>query len=400
MDVVSVGSIPMGGSGGGDSGGLPGGSTGGTQQPPPSGARSSDFASRMERLNQAEGFGGGSDNVAPTQRRRAPVEEDPSRTDKAMLPGEGIDEGGDDLAELEPEQEAVESEYEDPQTVAKQEFLNKLAEQLELGKLPLDMLGEQLVPVPLENGREIEVPLNELRRGFLRQSDYTRKLHAITTIKSRAEHVLHLERSRNAQWQNEDVMIRDIMAMGLAEAFDRAVVRYATQQVQFRNLPQHEQQRILQNRQLENERAEHARQIAEYKAQLQKPDVQQQEAEVTAHFRAQLAQMLPAAFKEFGIRNYPTAHQKFLANLETLYQGGPCTVELVRAACSATKEELDDLAWRAQESLRLAPPKAGPRALAPGRLSGGAGRGVQQTSGNGQRRRPSDWTKKFNTTGM
>lgn len=386
--------------GGGDSGG-------GAQQPSGgSGARSSDFASRMERMNALEannpqGFGGAPQ--APSQRPRPTRDEDPSVSGREALDGsqaEPIEEefADDELATV--EEEPVEGEYTDPNEVAKQEFLTKLAEHLERGQLPLDQLGEMVIEKTLPNGRKVEISLNEMDRGYMRQNDYTRKLQETGQIKARADNIVRLEQARNQQWQNEEIMIRDLYTMGLGEAFDRAVMRHAKATVEFRRLPAHEQQRIQGEQREQARQRAYEQKIAQLEQKLQRPNVEMQQAEVTQHFQRQLNQLLPKAFKEFGLTAYPTANAKFIENLQVLYehQGntGECSADLVRRACEATKLELDDMAWRAGQVPRQRPQTG----LPPRRLSGQAGPAVVSANGNGHRKRPSEFGKKFATSGM
>lgn len=387
MDAPMVGPAALGS--GGDAA-----PSGGLQQPS-SGARPGDFQARMERLNQQEvgGFGG-----APSQRPKPTREEDPSVMDKTPDGSqfESNDEYEvDDLAQVDPEPEAIEGEYEDATTQARAEFLQKLGDILEQGRLPLDMLGDQIVEKTLPNGRKIEVTLSELDRGFMRQNDYTRKLSEAQAIKGQGEHIINLERQRRQEWQNEDLLMQGLQEMGLWQAFERAVYKHAERTVQFRALPPHEQQRIQLERQLHAERQQRAQEIAQLRAAQNQPNLQAQQAEVTAHFNRQLNQLLPPVFKELKLPHYRRAHDKFIENLKIIYDGGELTADLVRQAGMATKEELDDEAFRAREAM---PPRS-QGALPARRVSGNAAQTMQQQS-NGKRRRPSDFAKKFATSGM
>lgn len=399
MEAPVVGAVP---SGGGDAGG------GGAQQPqlvPESRsgrARPGDFASRVESLNSDEGIGGfggfGSNSEQRLARRSA--EEDPSVTEKALQADasdslENYEE--DPLAQ--PEEGAVEGEYSDPVDVAKAEFMSKLEGFLAQGRLPTDMLGELLIEKQLPGGQKIDITLSELDRGYMRQGDYTRRLQSAQQLEARANHILQLEAARNQSWRNEDVMFRDIVNMGLLDALDRLVVRYATEQVKFRALPPEERHRIQLQRQADQQRLQYEQRIAQLEQKLQAPQVDTQVQEATRHFQAQLSQMLPSAFKKYGLRVYPESKKNFLDNIQALYEGGPCTRELVDAAAQATREQLEQHALLAAEAARQRP-RQQPGGLRPRPLSGGVGPGVQNAQGNGKRRRPSDFNHRFNSNGI
>ena len=391
MEAVVVGAIP-GGGGGGDSGAV---NTQPTQRS--GGARPGEFMDRVQQMNNDEigGFGG-----APSQLAKRNRELDPSvpQEDRAVQPGEELgEEQPDDLAQ--PEEGSVEGEYTDPADVARVEFMSKLEQFLSQGRAPMDMLGDLLVTKKLPNGREVDVTLAELDRGYMRQGDYTRKLQESQQLATRAQNIIQLEQNRNQAWQNEDTMMRDILNMGLGQALDRLVLRYARQQVEFRALPEGERQRILLQRQADQQRAAYEQRIAQLEQRVNQPQAQDQQAEATRHFQNQLAQMLPSSFKQFGIRLYPESKQAFLRNIEALYEGGPCTRELVDAACAATKDQLDDYALRAAQAAGQRP-RAGAPGLRPRPMSGGVGPGVQQSQGNGQRKRPSQFGAKFNANGF
>lgn len=392
MEAVVVGAIP---GGGGDAGG--GAQPANTQpQQRSGGARPGDFAGRMEALNNrdAEGFGG-----SPMQRRSAEL--DPSVTDKAVQPDASDDLGNYEGEELEggENQDAVEGEYTDPADVARVEFMSKLETFLSQGRAPMDMLGELLVTKKLPNGREIDVTLAELDRGYMRQGDYSRKLQEAQSLTNRANNMLQLEQNRNQSWQNEDVMLRDLLNLVGPDPIRRMVLRYAKQDVDFRALPPEERHRIMLQRQADQQRAQYEQRIAQLEQRLNKPQESDQQAEVTRHFQAQLQQMLPAAFKQFGLRIYPESKKAFLDNIQALYDGGPCTRELVDAACAATRDQLDDYAVRAAAAAGQRPRQL-PGGLRPRPLSGGAGPGFQQSQGNGKRRRPSEFGSKFSSNGM
>lgn len=388
MEAAIVGSVPVGGEAPAPAAPAPIQRTPGTPENRQGRARPGDFGARMERANEAEGFGGPDGNrqlrtedpsVTPKQRAGSDINDDLSNLED------------DSLATVEPEQDAIEPEYTDPADVAKQEFMTKLASVLEQGRLPMDMLGELLVEKTLPNGRKVDLTLSELDRGYMRQGDYTRKLKDTQQLANRAQGILDLERNRNQSWQNDEIMLRDILNMGLADALDRMVTRYATQVVQFRAKPVHEQQEIILRRQAADQQRRYEQRIAQLEQRVNQPAQDPDQDELTRHFQSQLAQMLPAAFKAHGLGVYPNAKAKFLENIAALYEGGPCTRELVDAACVSTLDELEDMA-------RLAAGAAKPVRRAPGLparpRTGQSGPGVQ-LNGGGKRSRPSDFMNKF-----
>lgn len=390
MEAVVVGAIP---GGGGDAGG---GSQPANTQPQQrsGGARPGDFAARMEALRsqEMEGFGG-----SPIQKRSAEL--DPSVTDKAVQP-----DASDQLENYEEQPNdgdpaAVEGEYTDPADVARVEFMSKLETFLSQGRAPMDMLGDLLITKKLPNGREFDVTLSELDRGYMRQGDYTRKLQEAQHLANRANHMLGLEQNRNQSWQNEDVMLRDLLNLVGADAVRRMVMRYAKQDVEFRALPEPERQRIMLQRQADQQRAQYEQRIAQLEQKINQPQQADQQAEATRHFESQLNQLLPAAFKQFGLRVYPESKSAFMRNIEALYQGGPCTRELVNDACQATKDQLEHYALLAAEAAGQRP-RTLQAGLRPRPLSGGTGPGVQQSQGNGKRRRPSEFNSRFSSSGM
>lgn len=389
MEAPVIGTIP----GGVDTGSAPAPSTQ-TQTR----ARPGDFAARMEQARNEEigGFGG-----APSQIQRRDPDVDPSVTNKAVQPDEG-----DSIEPYDEDQGAeaasVEAEYTDPTEVARQDFMTRLEQYLSQGRAPMDMLGDLLITKKLPNGREVDVTLSELDRGYMRQNDYTRRLHDAQQLASQANHIIALEQNRNRAWQNEDVLFRDLMNMGLMDTLDRLLMRYAEEKVRFHRLPEAERQRILLQRQAEQQRLQYEQRIAQLEARVNQVPEQDKQAEATRHFQNQLNQMLPPAFKKWGLRIYPESTKVFVRNMQVLYEQaggtGPCTPQLVDEACSATKLEMEDQAVLAAQAAGQR--RQLPTGLRPRPMSGGVGPGVQNAQGNGKRRRPSEFNQKFSSTGF
>lgn len=320
-------------------------------------------------------------------------QQDPSRIEKRPA-GEQADPDAfnEDLPEetVDPEAEPVSEDAE------QQQFLSKLAEQLKEGAISLaDFEGLEVI-VPTPHG-DVRTSLTDLVQGNLRQADYTRKLMAAEKVRDEGHRILQLEGRRRQEWQNERALVRDLTRMGLGDSFQRAVDFHVAETVKFRSLPPHEQQRIRLEQQLAAQKEMFEQERQQLLAQQRGNEPTQDQ--VTGHFRNQLAQLMPQAWKQHQLPQYPYARQLFLQNLQTLYDGGQVTAALVNDAARATAEMLEetrqDLRTKHAEAQKV---QARAAPLPPRRLPGGGGQGYAQT--NGQRRaRPSSFGSRFNGSG-
>lgn len=319
-------------------------------------------------------------------------QDDPSRMEKRV----GGEDADPDAFDEDPS-ENVENEpsESDPEVAQQQQFLAKLAQQLKEGALSLaDFQGLEVI-VQTPHG-DVRTSVADLVNGNLRQADYTRKLMAAEQIRDQGHRILQLEGRRRQEWQNERALIDGLHRMGLGDSFQRAVDHHVNETVKFRSLQPHEQQRIRLEQQLQQQRAmfEEERQRL-----LQQQNPQNDQQAVTNHFKAQLAQLMPQAWKQHNLPQYPYARQLFLQNLQALYDGGQVTPHLVNEAAAATSQMLEetrgDIRKQAEEQRKVA---AAARGLPPRRLPGGGGQAY--TGANGKRRaQPSSFGHKFNSSG-
>jgi len=317
-------------------------------------------------------------------------------------------------------QEQLYDEHGDPidmqaYEAARQQVFESLKTKLDEGVFPWDELKSLPVDVTV-NGETRQVSLDEMRQGYMRTANYHHQLKQAHVLRDQAQHVLNLERARNAEWRDPAQLRAGMRMMGLEEAFKSAALTWAREQVAYNRLPPREKQ-LYDAMQAERQRAEamdnQLRQQQMMQRQLQGPDP------ATMHVAKQIEQLMPRALRAVGVGQYPFAQQKFVENLALICQDGNVTPERAMEAATSTKEFLEDLArlnnggrpgsrqlpaqmQQPQEQMPAVTPSfpLGPRRLTgaarPQMMLGtfGSGQGAQMQNGK-PRRSPSGFNARF-----
>jgi hypothetical protein len=294
----------------------------------------------------------------------------------------------------------------------RQEVLGRIQTAIEDGRFPFEELKGLPVEVTI-NGETREVPLEEVKEGYQRRADYSRKLQEAHALRDQAQHVLNLERARNMEWRDPAQLRAGLKMLGLEESFMRAAYGWAEERVAYNRLPPRERQLYDH---MQQERAEKMQMQAQMRQQQMQVQQQAGPDPATMHVAKQIEQLMPRAFRAHGIGAYPLAQQTFLQQLQAFCGDGEVTPQRVNDAAIATKEFLADLAKinagqmpagrNAMQQLEAPEPQQqarpayplGPRRLAPGsrpQLVMGSVMGQGQgATGRGEGRRPSDFIKR------
>lgn len=358
---------------------------------------------------------------------------EPPKVGKPVDPSVSERTQGADPADLQPdqqpqtdeqrgEQEQLYDENGEPVDMAayeqqRAEVFQRIQEAIDDGRFPYEELKSLPVDVTV-NGETRQVPFEEMRAGYMRTAHFTRQLQQAHGLRDQAQHVLNLERARNAEWRDPSQLRNGLKMLGLEESFMRAAYGWAEERVAYNKLPPRERQLYDQ---MQTER--HQRLTMQQQMRAQQMQAQQQAGPdpATVHAAKQIEQLMPRALRANGVGTYPFAQQKFVENLTILCQDGDITPERANDAARATREFLEDLARmnngqaprpnpnamrdpaEPQQPVRPAYP-LGPRRLAGGGpprqqltlgsvLGGGQQQGTSANNNNG--RRPSDYVRRL-----
>lgn len=196
------------------------------------------------------------------------------------------------------------------------------------------------------NGQDHYITANEAFSGYMRNSDYSRKMREVTEVKNHAESIRQGANVLMEHLKSPKQLLEASKELGFYDSLFQVARHIAKQRYQLSQLdPQ--TRRFAEA--LEQTREQHAREARE-RARLERelettrrpPEVDQRE-QVMKH---QLSQLVPRAFAKFKIGDYPLARELFGQNLESLYQGGEIDAALVEQAAQATVENLGEIAQR------------------------------------------------------
>lgn len=329
--------------------------------------------------------------VARRSAEAAASEAKPARTERAERsePSELVNDDGMKVTDLprpkrgepeepEPQQAALDDEYEpeldptvDPEPKAPDEdaevakliaTARKSGEPLrgdDLTKLEGVMVS---VPTLDQNGRptgqERIVPLADVLHGHLRQSKLTRELDKTYQVRAQAEYVLQIERERNQQWQNPEVLDRDLTSTVHPQVLHEFHMKWARDYFQYLKADPATQQMIDQNRQLS------ARE-AQLQAQLQRMQwAQQQQQQPQVDPATQAAEQVISTYMDRTLTEaFRGAQFKYikvddrtrglwLEHLRYACDGGPVTPQACKRAAAAVVEELQDQGAATFERMR------------------------------------------------
>ena len=262
-------------------------------------------------------------------------------------------------------------------------------------------LGEKLWTVK-PNGREMQVTIEELGKGYMRLSESTRRSqeldareHQLTegeqryarffeSIKDPQNFLEVFERQLGPEVLDRAMAIRQERAqedMSLIEASGLATMRRLgvdKTDPRVREAMIATKKRIDRDRQLEIEKRKLEVRTRELESRTKAEDTDKRVAELRATFERQLAQLVPTAFKAHRIRDNAANRARHTSWIQRIAkaQGAPngITRELVAEAAKCLREEMED--ERAARQPAAAPGKVQPRA------SKGAGGGVAPTRGH------------------
>lgn len=244
--------------------------------------------------------------------------------------------------ETEPEAEDEYDEFgnklERPDAKAQQEWTQKLAEGLAKGQIPHDLLKDIPVEVSI-NGRSVQVPFEEMRNGYMRQSDYTRAKNETFALRDRSEHILQLERQRSQEWRDPNMLRQGLRAMVGDNVVFQMARQVATEWAQFKELSPVEQRAHLERQALDQERAQFQMQQQQFMQMNQR----QNNDAATQAAAERLEDYMPRALKAQGVGMYPRSRDLFYKNIEILCrEDGDISPQRCKEAAAAVREQLAD----------------------------------------------------------
>jgi hypothetical protein len=227
----------------------------------------------------------------------------------------------------------------------------------------LESLKNGVVPAELHDKIQLEVDVNgqprvmsvsELRKGYLREADYTKKAQQVAELRRENEQWT-AEFNRRMQMANDDPSGREFQKqmrrMGMGQAFFRAAQQLSVEMDRILKLPPHEQEREWKLKQLEEERAE----LLERQAMNEESEQAKRKRQAKERLDRTLAEFTPIAFERAGkLARTPYNERVFRANLAALreHPGQEITLDLCTRAAVATMEQLGDEARENQQAIQ------------------------------------------------
>lgn len=365
-----------------------------------------NFSANMAAKNGAQGPGVQGLNPQPTsvaaprvygsgEFAKPEFEVGQGEAQRQQNPGEQDPQNG--LGELPDAQDGV-----DP-AVAEAEAFEKYKAAAASPELPEDFM-DKLVPVPWgPNGETRDVPVAEMRQGYMRQSDYTRSKQEIQAYAQRVQGAEQNVRNLLTDFQDPEKFYSHMLEMGLSKQMEAVAQKvygewfYERQILQ--SLPEgprrEDTKRLFQERRDAKDAARaNARRAQQLEAQQSQSVNQQQQSENAQRVQNQINQLRPIAFKSLQIPDAPYHRHVFEQQLVGVVKSsgqpfsGTLTREQIMAAAQATREVLEDDA-------KLARAQANPgqqQPMGPNRLPAGApAPGSPQRYQNGGRKRTTDF---------
>lgn len=352
----------------------------------PASAQLADFDSMMD--SAPTGFETPEPVEAPA---RGPQPTDPTETpDEGAAPAESeTSEDDDGLLGEEPPAAAT----------AIAEAADKWRELENSPELPADFAEKLWTVRP--NGREMQVTVEEMGKGYMRLNESTRRSQELDqreerigqneqhyqrffeSIKDPNNFIEVFERQLGPDVLDKAMQIRQERAEQdslLIESAGLAVMRrhnVAHTDPRVREAMIKAKERIARERQLDIDQRKLEVRNRELESRTQETDTNKRVAELQATFRRQLDQLVPTAFKAHRIRDNEKTRSQHLEVLKVLAKqrgANGITRELVLDAAKILRDDLEDA--RAAKATPGAPAKPQPSA------SKGAGGGTSQTRGH------------------
>lgn len=228
--------------------------------------------------------------------------------------------------------------------------------------LDLEADGEKLVSVPWREGEEREVTVNEMKQGYMRHLDYSRKTQ---DIGQREQRVQQSEQNMNqflTELQNPQSMRERLEDLGYGETlWQVARSMYGEVLKEERYLHQLKQrgandeelnfwrQNFDQQRQQATRMRMQDRQLQQANARAQQAQTRTNEEAANVQLQNQLAQLRPAAFRSLGMPvGDPQYEEVFLdqfvahARMNQANGGKQQLRDVVMSAAQATKQFVED----------------------------------------------------------
>ena len=211
-----------------------------------------------------------------------------------------------------------------------------ILESIKSGEIPADLLKTLQVTARI-NGEDLQISVDEARRGYQRLSDYSRSKNE---LKEQAAQIHQFRASIDQMidgWKDPASLRKGMAKLGLQQPLFEAAKMLAQEYMVEQSLPPGERALRAQLRQMEEENLS----MKEKMELANKPSPSNRGAELTA----QLQKMVPGAMKTAGITDSPAARNLFAENLKSLWEpGSDLTDQLVQEAAQATAEQLGDFA--------------------------------------------------------
>jgi hypothetical protein len=255
------------------------------------------------------------------------------------------------------------------------------------------------------NGREMQVTIDEMAKGYMRLNESTRRSQQLD---QREEQVAQSEQRFEQFFQRikEPEAFLEVFERQLGpEVLDKALeIRQARRDEDISiieaagiatmrrlGIDKHDprvreamlatKNRIARERQLDIETRKLAAKNRELEARTQHEDTSKRVAELRATFERQLAQLTPTAFKAARIRDNAKNRDAHISHLKAIMRkegASTITREIVAAAARAVREDLED--ERAARQTKVAQPGAAGKSQP--RAAKGAGGGIAPTRGH------------------
>lgn len=208
-------------------------------------------------------------------------------------------------------------------------------------------LWDKTIPTPV-NGVTVPKSIRELRDGYMRMSDYSRKSGEATNLARQAHAAMQQTRAMFERMNDPNVIRATFRKLGPQhqQAFFQAARLEAQEWVKLQRATPTEREAILRAQELER-RAEQAEEMARRRQQEpQRPAHEQYQPQI----HSTLEQVLPQVWQRHRLAPSPVAMEEFTRHIQHVWDGRMETIpQAVERATIATIEVLGDRAAQHQQ---------------------------------------------------
>lgn len=216
----------------------------------------------------------------------------------------------------------------------------ELLEAIKAGKVP-GTLDDKLMVEVSPNGEQRVVSLGEVKKGYMRQVDYTRSQQKTAEERRSYEQFQRGWEATLEEWQGDTSKMRKGMRrFGLGGALYKVAEEIAKEEYALSQLPPELAAERRRVRALEIEAEDRAEQLQE----LERTKTDQKRRQSQERFNRQMGEFTPLALSRAGLKDTPGIRQRYIAMLEPLWKANDrrLSMEICEQAAVSAKEAMID----------------------------------------------------------